>query len=103
SNLLEVEVAKHSSNSSVNRAERQADYWIFGGIYRPVFLEILPEIHMSRVAIDAKADGSVSSLIELNEPIKNGTVTMELFLTSGKNNRMFQDVLEEGKEKINVS
>jgi beta-galactosidase/beta-glucuronidase len=45
-NLLEVEVDKHSADASINRAERQADYWIFGGIYRPVYLEILPEIHI---------------------------------------------------------
>ncbi|HOI50576.1 MAG TPA: hypothetical protein PK167_14780, partial [Prolixibacteraceae bacterium] len=31
-NLLEVTVAKHSANESVNEAERRADYWIFGGI-----------------------------------------------------------------------
>ena len=51
-NLLEVDVAKHSANESINRAERQADFWIFGGIFRPVFLEVLPEIHMNRVAIE---------------------------------------------------
>jgi beta-galactosidase/beta-glucuronidase len=38
-NLLEVTVAKHSSNTSVNAAERKCDYWIFGGINRPVYLE----------------------------------------------------------------
>jgi len=58
-NLLEVEVAKHSSNESVNRAERQADFWIFGGIFRPVYLEILPKNHIERVAINAKADGKL--------------------------------------------
>ncbi|MCK5280134.1 MAG: hypothetical protein KAK04_16385, partial [Cyclobacteriaceae bacterium] len=57
-NLLEVDVAKHSSDPSVNRAEREADFWIFGGIYRPVFLEVFPAQHLERVAIDAKADGS---------------------------------------------
>src|SRR5690349_12319773 len=41
SNLLEVAVSKHSSNESVNSAERRGDYWIFGGIFRPVFLEAL--------------------------------------------------------------
>jgi beta-galactosidase/beta-glucuronidase len=58
-NLLEVEVDKHSADASVNRAERQADYWIFGGIYRPVFLEVLPKTHIARTAIDARADGIV--------------------------------------------
>ncbi|MFV0605883.1 MAG: glycoside hydrolase family 2 TIM barrel-domain containing protein [Niabella sp.] len=57
-NLLEVRVDKHSSNKSVNAAEREADYWIFGGIFRPVWLEALPQQHISHIAIDAKADGS---------------------------------------------
>jgi hypothetical protein len=57
-NLLEVTVSKESANESVNRAERIADYWVFGGIFRPVYLEIVPEQFIDRVAIDAKADGS---------------------------------------------
>lgn len=56
-NLLEVKVSKESSNESINRAERQADYWIFGGIFRPVYLEAEPKDFISRVAIDARADG----------------------------------------------
>ena len=56
-NLLEVKVDKHSSNRSVNAAEREADYWIFGGIFRPVWLEVLPLTHISDIAIDAKANG----------------------------------------------
>lgn len=82
-NLLEVNVAKHSSNESVNQAERQADFWIFGGIFRPVFLEILPEIHMKRTAIDAKADGTFKSFIVLNESENNYTITAELFDLEG--------------------
>ncbi|RYY08738.1 MAG: glycoside hydrolase family 2, partial [Cytophagaceae bacterium] len=57
-NLLEATVAKHSANESVNDAERRGDFWIFGGIFRPVFLEALPVAHISRVALDARADGS---------------------------------------------
>lgn len=57
-NLLEVSVSKMSSNESVNKAERYADYWIFGGIFRPVYLEVLPKEYIQRIAIDAKADGS---------------------------------------------
>ncbi|MCU0335264.1 MAG: glycoside hydrolase family 2 [Chitinophagaceae bacterium] len=56
-NLLEVRVAKQSADPSVNRAEREADYWIFGGIYRPVYLRILPKAHVQRLAIDARANG----------------------------------------------
>jgi len=59
-NLLEVEVSKMSSNNSVNAAERRADYWIFGGIFRPVYLEAFPEEYIDRCAIVAKADGTLA-------------------------------------------
>jgi len=58
-NLLEVKVSKHSANQSVNEAERKADFWIFGGIFRPVRLEALPVTHIRNVAIDARADGRI--------------------------------------------
>ena len=57
-NLLEVTVSKVSSNASVNSAERESDFWIFGGIYRPVYLEIVPVTFIERTAVNAKADGS---------------------------------------------
>ena len=41
-NLLEVTVTKESANESVNRAERLSDYWVFGGIFRPVYLKAVP-------------------------------------------------------------
>ncbi len=59
SNLLEVKVNKVSSNQTVNEAERTADFWVFGGIFRPVFLEAYPNQYIERVAVDAKADGSI--------------------------------------------
>ncbi len=57
-NLLEVEVNNFSANESVNEAERDSDFWIFGGIYRPVYLEAKPREFIDRIAVDAKADGS---------------------------------------------
>ncbi|MEJ8842920.1 glycoside hydrolase family 2 TIM barrel-domain containing protein [Lacibacter sp. H375] len=65
-NLLEVTVAKHSSNQSVNEAERKADFWIFGGIFRPVWLEVLPAVHIEKVAIDAKANGMFHASLNVN-------------------------------------
>jgi hypothetical protein len=59
-NLLEVTVRKRSSNESVNQAERKADFWLFGGIFRPVYLEIVPHTYIDRIAINAKADGTLS-------------------------------------------
>ncbi len=57
-NQIEIAVAKESSNKSVNHAERRGDYWTFGGIYRPVWLEARPRDHIVWTAIDARADGS---------------------------------------------
>jgi len=81
-NLLEVKVSEHSANKSVNAAEREADFWLFGGIFRPVFLEALPKSHMERVSIDAKADGKFRANV-----IAAGSATevgVKLFDTNGK-------------------
>ncbi|NJK96796.1 MAG: hypothetical protein HC905_19435 [Bacteroidales bacterium] len=59
-NQLEVTVNKMSADSSVNEAERTADYWVFGGIFRPVYLEALPRQHIDRLAINAEANGEFS-------------------------------------------
>lgn len=58
-NLLEVAVDKMSANASVNEAERESDFWVFGGIFRSVYLKIVPETYIDRIAINAKADGSM--------------------------------------------
>lgn len=57
SNRLEVTVHKHSTDSLVNEAERWSDYWVLGGIFRPVYLEVLPVDHIDRIATDAMANG----------------------------------------------
>jgi len=97
-NLLEVDVAKHSENESVNRAERQSDFWIFGGIFRPVFLEVLPETHFTRTAIDAKADGSFNTLVILNNANAEYSVSIDLFDLQG--NKISETVQSEIKKGI---
>ena len=57
-NQLEVNVSKMSADASVNNAERLADYWIFGGIFRPVYLEAYPRQFVPYTSIDAKANGA---------------------------------------------
>ncbi|MCH7409354.1 glycoside hydrolase family 2 [Belliella sp. DSM 111904] len=64
-NLIEVKVSKMSANNSVNRAERYADYWIFGGIYRPVYINAKPKEHIVHQAIVAQADGKLEVHLEL--------------------------------------
>jgi hypothetical protein len=81
-NLLEVKVSKHSANQSVNEAERKADFWIFGGIFRPVYLESLPQTHINRLQIDAQANGVF--LANLSFVGDADQVQLELFARDGK-------------------
>jgi hypothetical protein len=73
-NTLEVTVSKMSADASVNNAERLADYWVFGGIFRPVFLEATPTQFIDYVGIDAKADGKFSMQVWTNNLTQNATV-----------------------------
>jgi hypothetical protein len=83
SNLLEVTVSKHSANASVNAAERKGDFWIFGGIFRPVFLEATPKSHISYYAVDAKANGNLKAQLKLVS-VKSGTVTGQVYTLAGQ-------------------
>lgn len=49
----------------MNAAERKADWWLFGGIYRPVWLEAKPQIRIEHIAVDAKMDGEMQLYTEL--------------------------------------
>jgi len=83
-NLLEVTVSKYSVNASVNAAERKGDFWVFGGIFRPVFLEALPKQNISHVAVDAKANGNFSAQLDLSN-IKNADqVAAQIYTTGGQ-------------------
>ncbi|MEP6747319.1 MAG: glycoside hydrolase family 2 TIM barrel-domain containing protein [Bacteroidota bacterium] len=80
-NLLEVTVSKHSANASVNAAERKADFWLFGGIFRPVYLEALPATFIEQVDINAKADGSFIAALTSNNYADKASV--EIFDADG--------------------
>ena len=85
-NLLEVQVDKMSANSSVNDAERnRSDFWVFGGIYRPVYLEIVPEAYIDRLAINAKADGSFQLDVYSKNLGAQGVVEAQVQKLSGEN------------------
>lgn len=56
-NILEVKVSKESADADINLAERRCDYWNFGGIIRPVYIEVRPAVCIDRVAIDAGMNG----------------------------------------------
>ena len=84
SNTLEVTVNKKSANESINRAERQSDFWLFGGIYRPVFLEIVPQTFIERVAVDAKANGTFSLQVFTHQTNPHQRIEVQLQQLDGK-------------------
>lgn len=88
-NTLEVEVSKMSADFSVNMAERQADYWVFGGIYRPVYLEATPLEYLDHFAVDAQADG----LLDIFAYAGNAQEDMQVEAILLKNGRQVGDKL----------
>ncbi|MCT4587191.1 MAG: hypothetical protein N4A71_05165 [Carboxylicivirga sp.] len=78
SNTLEVRVDKTSANESVNNAERKADYWVFGGIYRPVYLNIKPATHLEHIAIDARMGGQFTTNVRSNKVLKRAEVKVSI-------------------------
>jgi beta-galactosidase/beta-glucuronidase len=101
-NLLEVTVAKHSANPSVNEAERKADFWIFGGIFRPVYLEALPSSHIAGVAVNAKADGRFIAAVETAGNADK--VQVQLFNKAGKpfGKTVVSSLATTGKTRLNA-
>lgn len=77
-NELEVQVWKESSNKSVNAAERRADWWLFGGIYRPVYLKAVPAAHIKRIAVNATADGTLTTRLYTQSNTPGYTVALSL-------------------------
>ena len=103
-NKLEVEVRKMSSNASVNSAERDADFWVFGGIYRPVYLEAVPKTFIEYSGIDAKYDGSFNLELYLDKEISKAKVNVEIFeAVSGAKVGAFQSVSTEKTKKLTVA
>ncbi len=83
-NKLEVTVAKHSANASVNGAERSADFWMYGGIERPVYLEAVPAQFIERTAINAQANGDFTMDVYLNGATNADEVEAQIQTFGGK-------------------
>jgi hypothetical protein len=85
-NLLEVTVDKTSANASVNDAERKnSDFWVFGGIFRPVYLEVVPATFIDRMAVNAKADGSFQLDVYPQNLKGDETIEAQVQKTNGEN------------------
>ena len=102
-NQLEVTVSKMSAENSVNNAERLADYWIFGGIFRPVYLEAVPKEYIDHTSIDARADGSFAMNVFLKNIRQAKQVKAIVRDAAGKELASFRKDLKAGDSLVNLS
>ncbi|RPJ84744.1 MAG: glycoside hydrolase family 2, partial [Acidobacteria bacterium] len=102
-NLLAVNVSKQSSDPTINAAERTCDYWVFGGIFRPVYLEAYPGEFIERTAINARADGAlVVDAYLMNLQAGNRLVGQVRTLDGTAVGQPFEQVLRPGQEVVTV-
>ena len=101
-NILEVTVSKDSENGSVNLAERRADYWNFGGLFRPVFLRAKPAVNIRHFAIDAKVDGTFKANCYTNIASPGASVRTVLLDMKGKKVAEGVTSLKAGSDWANV-
>lgn len=78
-NMLEVEVNSSSTNKSIVEAERFADYWMFAGIFRPVFIEEVPSEFIEHVAIDAQMSGDINMWVYCNGSKNAKNLTAQVY------------------------
>ena len=83
-NLLEVDVSKVSADPLTERAERNADYWVFGGIFRPVFLEAVPDRSIEQVSVNATADGVFKAKVEFGNLRESAVLEAQIIDAAGK-------------------
>ena len=103
-NLLEVTVSKISADSSVNHAEREGDFWVFGGIYRPVYLQILPSSYIERVAINAQASGKFAMDVFTQHCEEGDEIIAEVRTLKGeKAGKVFFSIIKNPADKVSLS
>ncbi|QCP14489.1 beta-galactosidase [Pseudoduganella umbonata] len=83
-NVLEVDVSKKATDPLTDKAERRGDYWVFGGIFRPVWLEAAPARSIAHAAIDARADGSLAATVTVAGAVPGATVEAQVLDAAGK-------------------
>ena len=81
-NVLQVTVRFWSANPFVEGAEQgNVDYWLFAGIYRPVYLEAKPAAYIDHVSANPLANGQITVSADLGGISNNYTVNA--FVTDG--------------------
>ncbi|MDP5130753.1 MAG: hypothetical protein NWQ54_07700 [Paraglaciecola sp.] len=104
-NTLDVNVNSSSTDESIVRAERYADYWMFSGIFRPVFIEEVADEFVERVAIDAQMTGDFTMDVYTNGVNKADSVSAQIY--DSKQNKVgnaFNALIasDKGKQKVQL-
>ena len=103
-NKLEVTVQKESkTNTKTNMAERRADYWNFGGLIRPVYVESRPASNISRVAINARQEGDFVADVYLNHALSGVKLVTSLLTEGGKQVARTETPVRSDCAKVSVS
>lgn len=105
SNLLEVEVSKVSANKSINAAERDADFWLFGGIFRPVYIKAVPKSFIDHVSIDARQNGTVCADVSVEGISGRLNILLDVFTldTNRKVGTFSSEIKGNGAGKVSIS
>ncbi|MGQ1783623.1 glycoside hydrolase family 2 TIM barrel-domain containing protein [Saccharicrinis sp. GN24d3] len=82
-NRLEVEVNSTSTDASLAAAERYADFWLFSGIFRPVFIDEVPDEFIENVAIDAQMTGDFKMWVYTNGVEEANTISAQVYDAKG--------------------
>ncbi|KQW42484.1 MULTISPECIES: glycoside hydrolase family 2 protein [unclassified Roseateles] len=82
---IEVQVSEASADMATDIAERHGDYWVFGGIYRPVWLEASPSQSIAHMAINAQASGALTADVTLRAPRTVTRVVGQVTTRQGEN------------------
>jgi hypothetical protein len=82
-NKLAVTVRRWSTDGSVVQAEEKGDFWDFGGIFRPVYLEAKPSAYIDRVAANPLASGNITNTVYLGGI--NTNYIVQAFVTDSNN------------------
>lgn len=102
-NALDVLVSKQSADRSINAAERMADWWLFGGIYRPVYLKVMPEVHISELKVDARANGALNAYVKLTSAKKNDQIKVSVSDIYGKQIGSYLQTLSTKSSEVTIN
>ena len=103
-NKLEVTVSKESkTNTKTNMAERRADYWNFGGLIRPVYVESRPAFSIQRTAVNAQMDGTFLADVYLTHTLPGAKLLTTIVDDKGKTIVKGETSIASDVAKVNLA